>query len=209
MATQQPKISGYVSKEVYQRLAEFQTNHRLKSTSQALVVILHNYFNIPCLINIGDGNQGFSAKVSILEKEIKDLKERLELFEKLVASSQELTLSPLRSRNSDEINEDHQNLKRICRTPTITPLRTHNATELAHRLGVSKSTISIYKSKLEFPEWSRSRDPEGIAWIYSQNTKKFNYTKPEFSEREETKCEIPKDTQNHPSSADKSAFIEL
>jgi hypothetical protein len=39
--------------------------------------------------------------------------------------------------------------------------------QLALRLGVSSSTISRYKERLNFSEWSQTLDPEGIAWIYT------------------------------------------
>lgn len=46
--------------------------------------------------------------------------------------------------------------------------------ELAKRLDVHSSTIYKRRSDSDFPEWSRSRDPEGIAWKYSPYTKQFS-----------------------------------
>lgn len=40
--------------------------------------------------------------------------------------------------------------------------------QLAHRLGVSSSTISRYKERADFGEWSQTRDPQGIAWSYTE-----------------------------------------
>lgn len=45
--------------------------------------------------------------------------------------------------------------------------------ELAKRLDVHSSTIGKRKSDPDFSEWSQSRDPEGIAWEYSSETKEF------------------------------------
>jgi hypothetical protein len=45
--------------------------------------------------------------------------------------------------------------------------------DLAKRLGVATSTISRMQSKSNFPEWSKLRDPEGIAWVKSADTKLF------------------------------------
>ncbi|MCY7390882.1 MAG: hypothetical protein LH647_05085 [Leptolyngbyaceae cyanobacterium CAN_BIN12] len=39
--------------------------------------------------------------------------------------------------------------------------------QLAHRLGVSSSTISRYKERTNFGEWSQTLDPQGIAWSYT------------------------------------------
>jgi hypothetical protein len=45
--------------------------------------------------------------------------------------------------------------------------------ELANRLGVHSSTVYKRRYDSDFPEWSKSRDPEGIAWEYSEDTKEF------------------------------------
>ena len=45
--------------------------------------------------------------------------------------------------------------------------------ELAQRLGVHSSTVYKRRYEPNFPEWSKSRDPEGIAWEYSEETKEF------------------------------------
>lgn len=45
--------------------------------------------------------------------------------------------------------------------------------ELAKRLDVHSSTVGKRKSDPDFSEWSQSRDPEGIAWEYSPDSKEF------------------------------------
>ncbi len=57
--------------------------------------------------------------------------------------------------------------------PRVT-LRPLNQTQLAERLGVVVSAITYWKFKSGFPEWSRSRDPDGIAWRYSPDSKRFS-----------------------------------
>ncbi len=39
--------------------------------------------------------------------------------------------------------------------------------QLARRLGVSSSTISRYKERTNFGEWSQTLDPDGIGWSYT------------------------------------------
>jgi hypothetical protein len=36
--------------------------------------------------------------------------------------------------------------------------------EVAKRLGVKSSTLASAKKRPNFPEWSKSKDPEGITW---------------------------------------------
>ncbi|MBD2101225.1 hypothetical protein [Leptolyngbya sp. FACHB-261] len=45
--------------------------------------------------------------------------------------------------------------------------------ELARRLEVSPSSISSKKRRPNFSEWSKTRDPENIAWQYSPETQRF------------------------------------
>ena len=45
--------------------------------------------------------------------------------------------------------------------------------ELAKRLDLNTSTVGRRKSDPDFEEWSQSKDPEGIAWRYEDETKLF------------------------------------
>lgn len=46
--------------------------------------------------------------------------------------------------------------------------------ELAKRLNVYSSTVYKRRDDPDFSEWSRSRDPDGIAWEFSPKTKEFH-----------------------------------
>lgn len=46
--------------------------------------------------------------------------------------------------------------------------------ELARRFNVHANTVSKWKSKPEFTEWSRGKDPAGIAWKYEPEQKRFS-----------------------------------
>lgn len=45
--------------------------------------------------------------------------------------------------------------------------------ELAKRLGVYSSTVFKRRDDRDFPEWSRNRDPDGIAWRYDRKAREF------------------------------------
>jgi hypothetical protein len=45
--------------------------------------------------------------------------------------------------------------------------------ELAKRLDVHSSTIYKRRSEPDFIDWSRNRDPEGLAWAYAEDTKEY------------------------------------
>lgn len=48
-----------------------------------------------------------------------------------------------------------------------------NQADLAKRLDINPSTVGRRKSEPDFPEWSQSKDPEGVAWKYIPETKMF------------------------------------
>jgi urease subunit gamma len=50
---------------------------------------------------------------------------------------------------------------------------TLNQIQLAKRFKLSPSTIGYHKNKTYFPDWSKERDPEGIAWNYSTKNEFF------------------------------------
>jgi len=45
--------------------------------------------------------------------------------------------------------------------------------ELAKRLNVYSSTVYKRRNDPDFPQWSKNRDPDGVAWVYSPSTKEF------------------------------------
>ncbi|BFM39885.1 hypothetical protein [Synechocystis sp. LKSZ1] len=48
--------------------------------------------------------------------------------------------------------------------------------ELAKRLDTTSSTIARRKDAPDFTEWSQTKDPDGLAWIYDPETKLFTTT---------------------------------
>ncbi|WP_186005376.1 HMA2 domain-containing protein [Pleurocapsa sp. PCC 7327] len=60
--------------------------------------------------------------------------------------------------------------------PNFTPARKRigiSHRELARRLGVSSRAIAIWRSKPNFTQWSMTKDPEQIGWVYIKPLNKF------------------------------------
>ncbi len=57
--------------------------------------------------------------------------------------------------------------------PTDRPLVTMIQSELAKRLDVHSSTVYKRRSEADFTDWTRNRDPEGVAWGYAEATKEY------------------------------------
>ncbi|WP_287129925.1 hypothetical protein [Candidatus Cyanaurora vandensis] len=48
-----------------------------------------------------------------------------------------------------------------------------SATALAQRLGVGRHTLVRHRNQADFPQWSQSQDPDGLAWSYAPDQKQF------------------------------------
>jgi transcriptional regulator with XRE-family HTH domain len=171
MSTENLKVSGYVPKQVYEQLLKLKEQWEINSTSQILTLILQEYFGIDSHPNkLENSSLSLPQSLVALEERISRLEQQLievcELISKNFQVEQHIDI---------ENNKRTEFGRRNSRIPKITPLVPHRNCDLADRLGVSKSTISAYKSRENFTEWSRSRDPEGIAWTYHPSTKLFNY----------------------------------
>ena len=61
--------------------------------------------------------------------------------------------------------------------PSLVPTDSHLVTiiqsELAKRLDVHASTVYKRRSEPNFTDWTRNRDPEGLAWGYLEATKEY------------------------------------
>ena len=53
------------------------------------------------------------------------------------------------------------------------PIVTIIQSELAKRLDVHSSTIYKRRSEPNFTDWTRNRDPDGLAWFYGEDTKEY------------------------------------
>ncbi len=70
---------------------------------------------------------------------------------------------PLASNQAEEHSEAH--------SPSLLGLI---QSDLAKRLDVHSSTIYKRRDDPDFSAWTQTRDPEGISWVYSPNTRLFS-----------------------------------
>jgi hypothetical protein len=61
----------------------------------------------------------------------------------------------------------------VANEPAAPTLEIISQADLAKRLDVHASTIYKRRSDISFEDWTRNRDPEGIAWGYNKATKEF------------------------------------
>jgi hypothetical protein len=177
MSTDNPKISLYVPQVVYDAFIKFRDERGL-SMSQAGIVILAEYFGLQQTIQettkgttVGgvtlDAFQNIQSQLSELQHQfflfqsntelLDELERRLSIIEEKLYSLKE-TSEPLSDTNSE--------------LPLFKTFSTHLTEklitkQLVSRFGVSSSTSitnQARKPEKEFIDWSRDKDPDGIAW---------------------------------------------
>ncbi|MBF2019321.1 MAG: hypothetical protein IGR93_04170 [Hydrococcus sp. C42_A2020_068] len=90
-----------------------------------------------------------------------------ETAEVSVAASEEESVSIVSSVKSEENDSIKPNFTPACKGIGIS----HR--ELARRLGISSRAIAIWRSKPNFTQWSMTKDPEQIGWVYIKPLNKF------------------------------------
>lgn len=103
----------------------------------------------------------------------------------LLASGEDVDLGAI---NLDSENQDEEERKEMSTAPgelltvpdqpqleNVSGVEAEPITvkTLAERLNVSATTISRKKSQPDFPDWTRSKDPDGITWMYSKKSHLF------------------------------------
>ncbi len=73
---------------------------------------------------------------------------------------EEIQETPYLEENSEDIEISGDRLQLI-------------QSELAKRLDINSATIAKRKLESDFTQWSQSKDPEGIAWVYISDAKIF------------------------------------
>lgn len=193
-ATDNPKVSGYLPPAVYNfppavydQLMAFKAKRGLQSVEMAMTVILSEYFGL-FQAPMVTGTDTTASRVETLEAKCTSLSETVTELRAAIAtlqasssaslgeSEQEafVTAQPESSLPVDQSELPYESQSYTApRTPEHSSASEMTQADLARRLGVSTSSISRMQSKPNFSEWSQQKDPEGIAWAKSPDTKLF------------------------------------
>ncbi|MGL5803879.1 MAG: hypothetical protein ACRC11_00290, partial [Xenococcaceae cyanobacterium] len=109
----------------------------------------------------------------------RDLQKETKAPEKAVAETKvpvpipEINVAPQEEELKTETKEQKTETAKstAAKSKTYEPLI---QSDLAKRLEINPSTIGRKKSDPDFPQWSQSRDPEGVAWQYLAETRMFS-----------------------------------
>ncbi len=193
MATDKPKVAGYlppavynVPPAVYDQLMAFKAKRSLQSVEMAVNVILSEYFGL-FQAPMVTGTDITASRLETLEAKCTSLSETVAELRGAIATLQASSSPPLGESESpaDEQSPlpvlDAHATAESASNPAIDQSESPNQpfstpmtqAALAKRLGMNTSTISRMQSKPNFSEWSQQKDPEGIAWVKSPDTKLF------------------------------------
>lgn len=182
-------ISGYLPPAVYNlppavydQLMLFKAKRNLASVEMAVAVILSEYFGLEEPTNQADT----TSRMAVLETKCTDLMETVAELQVAITTLQANSRSSddnagevvVESDSSTPPTEPEPKLVELGEElaskpnhPSSTPM---TQAALSRRLGVGTSTISRMQSKPNFSEWSQQKDPEGVAWAKSPDTKLFH-----------------------------------
>ena len=173
MPTDNPKISGYVPQQIYDRFKEYQQKNQL-TMSQAVIVIFAEYFGLEETIKettsgLPVGGVTLSA-FEELQKEFLELKSRVDLLE---STSKLLKESPKVSTDKNSSSQLSLLSKPLSKIPRLL------AKDLGKRLGVDRSTVNRNKNsktKDDFIDWTYQKDPDSIKWTFDKEGSKVFYS---------------------------------
>ncbi|MEN9202150.1 MAG: response regulator [Thermostichus sp. DG_1_6_bins_120] len=154
------EVGSDPKREQYLQLLEDELRRQLE--------LIHQTSNLEDLLNLE--NVGLLSQFSLLRSQEPSRGQLVEMSSSAPTSSLAV---PTKSVQTTAPTLAPKAMDEAITVPRVT-LRPLNQTQLAERLGVVVSAITYWKFKSGFSEWSRSRDPDGISWRYSSDSKRFS-----------------------------------
>jgi hypothetical protein len=154
MASEHPKITSYIPRDILEALDKWREEHELESRNAAIVAILADYLGVQHPVQLSD-----TAPLSIYLHTVLD--ELARLSQRMDALEESISTAPLeRTLPAGKVQGE------AFSTVPPAPL-TQSA--LAKRLGCSDKEIEKARKqndKESFAQWSRALDPDSIAWTW-------------------------------------------
>jgi len=166
---------------VYDKLVQFKAKRGLQSVEMAVTVILSEYFGLSQTADATSRLASLEAQCVSLSETVAELRHAIAILQPSshppdlnpqveqvqVAEPISLQLDHLEVADSTKVEAANEP---AIQQPFLTPI---TQAALAKRLGVSTSSISRMQSKPNFAQWSQQKDPEGIVWMRSADSKGF------------------------------------
>ena len=178
MATDLPKVQGYVPPVVYDKLLEYRETHGLKSISQAVTNVLMDFFGVTDS-PVNQISESLPTRMNSLEGKVADLGRQLEELNQVVTRfTSDSPIDPLQDTSKTEVSELDNELK--LDSPLEPPEGRTNATEEPSESSretsfeslQEASTTGLRKSTDELLSKSPTKVPEGETQNSSETSSK-------------------------------------
>ena len=184
MASEHPKITSYIPRDILEALEKWREEHELDSRNAAIVAILADYLGVQHPVRLSD-TAPLSIYLHTVLDELARLSQRMDAMEDSISTvPQEVqsTVPVAPPAASSTVSVEVLGAAPIERTvptgkaqgkapSTVLPHQPAPLTQmaLAKRLGCSDKAIEKHRkqgSKENFAAWSRDRDPDNLAWTW-------------------------------------------
>ena len=169
MTTENPKVAGYIPQEIYDALTKFKEDQGHKSISQALTHILSDYLGVEKKVSY-QGNLPLDDKFVTLDQ-FRELESRVSrLPSELLSESIKIIEERISSLRSESLSKP---LDKPLSEPLGELLEPMTGAALNKRFNQPEGGVTKMKSKHKnnpqrFTEWTKTKDPDGIAWEFRE-----------------------------------------
>jgi hypothetical protein len=194
MSTKKRRIATYIPTEIEDKFQAFKQERKV-GDSQALILILTEFLGVSQKVaHLSDSFEEVKSELlSELKSELLKEAEKLkaEFSEKISELRSELLDKPLPEVKLEVVGESGEQQELSIPVVEVTDSSDYlekglKGIELAKRLGCNSSNLARNGKKFakeKFANWSRSKDPEGIAWE-RRDDKRYYPLPPSLSEGE-------------------------
>jgi hypothetical protein len=184
MASEHPKITSYIPRDVLSALDKWREEHELDSRNAAIVAILADYLGVQYPVRLSD-TAPLSIHLHTVLDELARLSQRMDALEESISTAPrevQSTVPVSSSESSSTVPIEAISTAPLEKTAlvgtahneaasTVLPVPPAPLTQsaLAKRLGRSDKAIEKHRkggSQENFAIWSRDLDPDGIAWTW-------------------------------------------
>jgi hypothetical protein len=180
MASEHPKITSYIPRDILEALDKWREEHELDSRNAAIVAILADYLGVQHPVRLPD-TAPLSIHLYTVLDELARLSQRMDAMEDAIGTVEQEVLDTV--PDSPRAVCSTVSMEVLSTVPlekgvtagealsTVPSLRPGPLTlmALAKRLGFSDKMLEkhlMQGSKENFATWSREQDLEGIAWTW-------------------------------------------
>jgi hypothetical protein len=181
MASEHPKITSYIPRDILSALDKWREEHELDSRNAAIVAILADYLGVQHPVQLPD-TAPLSIHLHTVLDELARLSQRMDALEDSISTAHQevqntVLISPPESSSTVSLEVvSAASLERTVPAGKVqgeafstVPPAPLTQSALAKRLGCSDKAIEKARKqddKESFAQWSRTLDPDSIAWTW-------------------------------------------